>query len=44
MRALVSSLAVTSDGKRMLVAVPSEEGASSGLRVVSDWTAQLKKR
>jgi WD40 repeat protein len=44
MRSLVSSLAVTSDGKRMLVAVPSEEGASSGLRVVSDWTAQLKKR
>jgi Tol biopolymer transport system component len=42
--ALTGSLGLSPDGKRLLAAVPSDEGASSELRVVSDWTAELGKR
>ncbi len=35
---------VTSDGKRLLYAVPVEESGSTELRLVSDWTAELRKR
>jgi Tol biopolymer transport system component len=35
---------VSTDGKRILFAVPVEEAGSTELRLVSDWTAELAKR
>ncbi|HEY1249542.1 MAG TPA: protein kinase [Thermoanaerobaculia bacterium] len=32
------------DGKRLLSAVPVEDGSSAQIRFVSDWTAELKKK
>ena len=38
------SLAVTRDGKRLLVAIPIDDQASPQLEVVSNWAAELNKK
>jgi Tol biopolymer transport system component len=35
---------VTRDGKRLLIAVPAEDGSSAQIRFVSDWRAELAKK
>ena len=35
---------VTRDGKRILIAVPVEDGSSAQIRFVSDWRAELAKK
>jgi Tol biopolymer transport system component len=35
---------VTRDGKRLLIAVPAEDGSSAQIRFVSDWRAELGKK
>ena len=35
---------VTRDGKRLLVAVPAEDGSSAQIRFVSDWRAELARK
>lgn len=37
-------MAVTSDGKRILIAAPVEDNSSAQIRLVSDWRAELAKR
>jgi Tol biopolymer transport system component len=42
--ALSIPLSVTPDGKRLLMPVPIDEESSPLVRVVSDWTSELKKK
>jgi Tol biopolymer transport system component len=35
---------VTADGKRILIAVPTDEGGSAPLRLVTDWMGELRKK
>jgi Tol biopolymer transport system component len=37
-------LSPTEDGKRLLIAVPTDENASPQVRLVSNWPAELKKK